>query len=109
MEKKSLKGKLWRRGISSKLYDLNHFKETEEKGKKDRKKENEKSETDQKCATCNKICLNKTVLANHIRLSHTTNFQKTSKYQFCGKYFKKQRMPNHVRKCQKTQYLSAPT
>ena len=102
MENKSLKQE-----PLAKLHDLNHFKETEEKGKKDRKKENEKSETDLKCPTCNKICLNKTGLANHIRLSHTTNFQKTSKCQFCGKYFKKQGMPNHVKKCQKTQYLSA--
>ena len=105
---KALNRNLWRREISSKLHDLNHFKETEEKGKKDRKKENEKAETDLKCPTCNKICLNKTGVANHIRLSHTTNFQKTSKCQFCGKYFKKQGMPNHVKKCQKTQSLSAP-
>ena len=76
---KALNRNLWRREISSKLHDLNHFKETEEKGKKDREKENEKSETDLKYPICNKICFNKTGLANHIRLSHTTNFQKTSK------------------------------
>ena len=33
---KALNRNLWRREISSKLHDLNHFKETEEKGKKDR-------------------------------------------------------------------------
>ena len=46
--KKALNRNLWRREISSKLHDLKNFKETEEKGKKDRKKENEKFETDQK-------------------------------------------------------------
>ena len=53
---------------------------------------------------------NKTGLANHIRLSHTTDFQATIICQFCGNKFKKQGMPNHKKKCQKTatHTLSAP-
>ena len=107
---KALNRSQWRKEVNVKLNALNQFKEDKEKDKKDRKKENSATITDLKCLQCNKVCLNKTGLANHIRLSHTTDFQATIICQFCGNKFKKQGMPNHKKKCQKTatHTLSAP-
>ena len=97
----------WQNNIHSKLNELNQVKEMNEKIKK----ENKESETDLKCSHCNKLCSNKTGSANHIRLLHTKVFQKTSICQYCEKQFKKQGIPNHMNKCQKTfpaTALSAP-
>ena len=82
---KALNRSQWRKEVNVKLNALNQFKEYKEKDKKDRKKENSGTITDLKCLQCNKVCLNKTGLANHIRLSHTTDFQATIICQFCGK------------------------
>ena len=42
-----------------------------------KKKANKESEKDLKCPHCDKLCLNKTGLANHIRKLHTTVSYKT--------------------------------
>ena len=107
---KALNRSQWRKEVNVKLNALNQFEEDKEKDKKDRKKENSGTITDLKCLQCNKVCLNKTGLANHIRLSHTADFQATIIFQFYGNKFKKQGMPNHKKKCQKTatHTLSAP-
>ena len=67
---KALNRSQWRKEVNVKLNALNQFKEDKEKDKKDRKKENSRTITDLKCLQCNKVCLNKTGLVNHIRLSH---------------------------------------
>ena len=91
---------------------MSQVEEINERVKKDLKKKSKESETDLKCPHCNKLCSNKTGLANHIRLLHTKVFQETSICQYCGKQFKKQGMPSHMKKCQKifpaAHTLSAP-
>ena len=74
----------WRNNIHSKQNELNQVEKINEKVKK----ENKESETYLECSHCNKLCSNKTELANHIRLLHTKVFQETSIFQYCCKQFK---------------------
>ena len=65
---KALARNEWRTNMYLNLNKLSQVKEINEKAKKGLKKVNKESETDVKFPHCNKLCLYKTGLTNHIRL-----------------------------------------